>query len=170
MGIFHRIADKVQDVVGGIKEAASGLKEAAVNVGTAITTTLQSCGESVKGVLSSAGDMMKAVATGDMKGLATACLDLASNISSLATAPMDAAMSIGMSLVQQAMAVAAKAVGKEDSDLFQKIMDGVNTATSFKDLAQPATLLQEAAAKATGQQGPIESAVSQAKDFIKEIK
>ncbi|MFT5534952.1 MAG: hypothetical protein ACI8WM_001080 [Burkholderiaceae bacterium] len=152
MKIGHRLVEAIKDSVSGL--------------GNAIKTGIQACGESFKGVLTSALNVVKAVATGDVKGLATACMDLAANIGSLATAPMDMAATLAMDLVKQTMTMAAGVVGKGDAPMLKNLMAAIDTAKSFKDLADPAALLGEAASLMSGEKGDFEKAIDKAKDLV----
>ncbi len=133
--LIHKIADKCEDALDGVVSM--------------VKTAISTCTEAVKGVLTTALAVAKAAATGNMKGLVTACMSLATSIGELASAPFGAVEQAAMGVVKKVMLTVAKAL-PIDSKIIDKITAGINAATTFADMANPAAMLTEAAKMAAG--------------------
>lgn len=133
--LLNKILDKCQEALSSVVDM----------VKTAITT----CAQSVKGVLTAALAVAQAAAKGDMKGLVTACMTLATSVGEMASAPFGMVEEAAMGMVKKVMLTVAKAL-PIDAKIIAKITAGIDAATTFADMANPAAMLTEGAKLAAG--------------------
>ena len=147
--LIHKIEDKIQNAL-----------EAVVNV---VKTAVETCADAAKGVLTAALDVVKAAATGDMKGLVNACMGLGMSIGNLISAPLAAAEQAVMGIVKKVVLVVANSL-PIDSETKKKMLSamtaGFDAAVNIADMANPVAMLTEGAKKAAGMPNSLDAVIS----------